>query len=247
VTSAAPGDCFTFPAQNETVVVTGLGDGLAVPAWLETGTVSVMRKLLSSDQTIDWAFLIVNGTDVSHPVNVSNGDELQVRMCASSSWDTTREVTLRYDSVFDTVAMTTVLATYEIDVNITGESGSRRRQLLASESTTDDISIERMVVYGVTNEAIPSSFLEFVFEDVVVTGSATRAQNVQKFKTLSDVGAAKITFAVEDTVNSFRLFSIRSSMEIASVDIDIDDSAAPKTLEFGRQRWAGVEQPKTPP
>jgi len=38
LTSVAPGDCFTLPSVNDTVMVRGLGEGLNTSAWLETQT-----------------------------------------------------------------------------------------------------------------------------------------------------------------------------------------------------------------
>ena len=57
-----------------------------------------------------WARLILNGTNVSYPVNVTNGDRLQVSLCSSGTSEVKREIILRYGNVSDAVAVTTASA-----------------------------------------------------------------------------------------------------------------------------------------
>jgi len=61
-----------------------------------------------------WARIILNGTNVSYPVNVTNGDRLQVSLCSSGTSGVKREIILRYGNVSDAVAVTTATAAVHI-------------------------------------------------------------------------------------------------------------------------------------
>jgi len=104
--------------------VSGLGHGLQVEAWLAEG---VMDGGVGGESGQDtsfgtapwnwsatkpgaWAELLVNGSKVSYPVNVSNGDELQIRLRAAPTYYTTRSVTLRFGNVSDSATLQTVSA-----------------------------------------------------------------------------------------------------------------------------------------
>ncbi len=87
--------------------------------------------------------------------------------------------------------------------------------------------------------AIPTGDLSFVFRPEDVDDALTYAGRVAKFRSLSG-GGDKITFNVDGSLDSFRLFTVVAETEIGAIDMDVDDSASSKTVEFAKRRWGGT-------
>lgn len=137
------------------------------------------------------------------------------------------------------------VGSYEMDVGVSdpeGEGGSSLRKLLTAKSVT----LERLIVYDLTNTVIPTSDLSFVFEASDVAGSETYQQKTQKMKDLSNADAQAVTFDVPVGGESV-LFTIVAQVEIGAIDIDIDDSNTDsgKQVHFVKTKWDGVAQSGT--
>ena len=78
-----PGVCSTIPT-SESFRVTGLGNGVSVPA------------ILTPDVGFDRAGLIVNNVSVDSPIIVRNGDTLRVLVCAPTVYGAVETLTLAY-------------------------------------------------------------------------------------------------------------------------------------------------------
>ena len=96
-----PGACALIP-ENEPVVVSGLGDGIPVSAYLTP------HPYGATDMSVYQ--IIVNGLNMISPAAVENGDTLQLFLCAPAEFGFNETFRLTYGEHVDTISVSTLFA-----------------------------------------------------------------------------------------------------------------------------------------
>ena len=96
-----PGACALIP-ENEPDVVSGLGDGIPVSAYLTP------HPYGATDMSVYQ--IIVNGLNMISPAAVENGDTLQLFLCAPAEFGFNETFRLTYGEHVDTISVSTLFA-----------------------------------------------------------------------------------------------------------------------------------------